>query len=111
MKDTIIEVQEKGPGNRGQMGAADKYYLGKHTLGSKEAQNVKRASRSHKTKPGSEVKEKGPTYMQVRRQETFRKLQAIQYVRSQVLPVVGRKARWLQKMIGTKPGKASQVPD
>lgn len=49
--------------------------------------------------------------MQVRRQETFRKLQAIQYVRSQVLPVVGRKARWLQKMIETKPGKASQVPD
>lgn len=49
--------------------------------------------------------------MQVRRWETFRKLQAILYVWSQALPVVGRKARWLQKMIGTKPGKASQVPD
>lgn len=80
MKDTIIEVKEKGPGNRGQTRAADKYYLGEHTLWSKKAQNAKRASRSHKTKLGSELKGKGPTYMQVRRRETLKKLQAIQCV-------------------------------
>lgn len=53
------------------------------------------------TKPQSDFKAKWPTYIQGEREETFKKLQAIQYVWSQVR----QGDKWLQKMRGPSQGR------